>query len=107
MAKKKEAATAEAPTRLKGEPDKREQQFIEGTEPPKIAEIEKKAKQYKEDRDERMAWTKKEVEGRAVLIEAMKRHNLTTYTFGDQIVRLKVGKDKIEVRSVESESEDE
>lgn len=107
MAKKKEAATAEPPRRLKGDPDKREQQYIEGTEPPKIAEIEEKAKQYKEDRDERMAWTVKEVESHAVLLEAMKRHKLQTYEFDGLVAELKVGKDKVKVRSKASESEEE
>lgn len=58
---------------------KADQQFIPGTEPPRIKELDDSAELYKEGRDERMAATEEEVRLKKELIELMHKHKLTQY----------------------------
>lgn len=75
----------------------------EGVSQKKIPAIEKAASKYVSVRDERMALTKKEVDARAVLINAMKENNTVLYRYDDMEVVLKPGDEKVKVRSVEDD----
>lgn len=55
------------------------QQFIAGTEPPRIQELDEAAELYKEGRDERMAASETEVRLKKELIELMHKHDLKQY----------------------------
>lgn len=85
---------------------KPEQTELPGVERYKIAAIERKAKKYQTVRDERMQWTKKEVEARAELLQTMKENNLDVYRFddGDQVRIVEVvAPEKVRVRLAEDE----
>jgi hypothetical protein len=72
---------------------------IPGTEPKIHKDVSSAAEKYVEARDDRMAKTKKEVAARAVLIAAMKKHNLPVYD--DPELELRVVyevEDKVKVR---------
>lgn len=49
----------------------------------KVKAVETAAQAYVKIRDERMALTKKEVEAKAVLTDAMEKNNLEVYRFDD------------------------
>jgi hypothetical protein len=79
----------------------------EGVTQRKIPAIEKAARKYVEVRDERMALTKKEVDARAVLANAMHENECTIYRFGDMVVEIKPGNEKIKVKTVDEEEAEE
>lgn len=67
--------------------------------------IERAAKKYVDVRDERMALTKKEVDARAVLSNAMHEAGVQVYRFNDLEVTLKPGTEKIKVKQVDEDGE--
>jgi hypothetical protein len=82
-----------------------------GVAPIQIKAIDKKAVEYVEVRDSRMALTKKECEARDALIAEVQAHATkigvnakgeVVYTFDDLKVIYKPGKPKITVRSADS-----
>lgn len=77
----------------------------EGVAPKKIPAVEKAASKYVGIRDERMALTKKEVDARAVLINAMHEANVAIYRFDDLEVKLKAGEEKVKVRTVDEDED--
>lgn len=85
-----------------------------GVAPVKIKAIDQAAIKYVNIRDERMQLTEKECELRATLIEVVHGHadaigknekGEIVYKFDDLIVTLKPGKDKVKVRSADSQEE--
>lgn len=56
-----------------------QQQYIEGTAPPRIPELDAAAEKYEEGRDERMEASKIEVERKTKLIELMHKFELKQY----------------------------
>ena len=102
MGRKRSTRAADAKAKAA---DKPVQTRIPGTEPKKIAEVEKAAKQYRQDRDARMELLADEVESRAKLMEAMTKHGLTEYKYDDQEVRIVEGETKVKVRTVKSGTE--
>lgn len=54
------------------------------------------AERVKEYQDERMAWLKKEVEARSLLLEMMHKRGLATYTFDDWEIKVE-GVEKVKV----------
>lgn len=73
-------ATAE-----KKEPKKRKpkQNALPGMEDKKIKELDQAVEEYKENRDERMAASEREVESKKKLMSLMKAHKLTSYKSAD------------------------
>ncbi len=62
------------------------QQFIPGTEPLSVPEIDKAAEEYVDCRDTRTADLKLEIEAKNVLLALMKEHGFDSYTFDSYIV---------------------
>lgn len=97
-------------TRKPREP-KAKQAHLPGMDPPSITEIDEAAEAYVEVRDERMALTESEGERRGLLLELMKKHELSTYEFDGKIVsvlaeeKVKVKKSKVEEGDDEKEEE--
>ena len=73
----------------------------EGVAQKKIPAVTKAANRYVEVRDARKALTDKEVDAKAVLLNAMHEHGLTIYRFDDYIVELKNGKENVKVKSAD------
>lgn len=88
---------------------------IPGTERPVIKEIDKAADRYVALRDQRIAVLKKELDAKAVLIDAMQRHvtevgrdgddNLI-YQYGDHVVIVS-DRIQVKVKSAEAPETDE
>jgi hypothetical protein len=85
---------------------KAKQQHLEGMEPPTITEIEGKAEEYVEVRNERMSLLKKEVELQGELAELMKKHKLRNYEYDGQTVEV-VNKEKVKVRRKKDDDDEE
>lgn len=83
---------------------KSKQQFIEGTEPESIPEIEQAAEAYREARDSRMNKLEVEIELKKDLTELMKKHKLSEYKYDDQVVVLEGGEPKVKVQKVKKET---
>ena len=90
-----------------GENGEVRQQYIEGTEPPKIPEIEKAAETYRQIRDRRMDLTKEEAKANELLLELMKKHGVaaTGYRYDGSEVTVKKEKEKARVRRIKAEGE--
>ncbi len=78
------------------------QSSIPGTERKVHKDVRAAAEQYVEARDERMECTEIEVDKKAALIKAMRKHDLTEYVDEDAelIVTLTEGEAKIKVRKL-------
>jgi hypothetical protein len=85
----------------------KQQTEIPGTERKTIKEIDAAAEAYIEARDERMELTKREVEAKSLLLEAMQKHNVDTYCDESAtpalLVTLIPGEDKVKVRRLDEE----
>ena len=79
----------------------------EGVSKPKIKAIDRAADKYVEIRDERMALTDKEIDAKAVLLNAMHEHGLTEYQYGDMKVVVKPGKENVKVKTVDALNDEE
>lgn len=87
---------------------KPKQQKIPGTESKVHPDIVNAAESYVEVRDERCELSKRESERAGVLLEAMKRHGLTTYALEDGTrVEVVPGADKVKVRKPKDDGADE
>ena len=73
----------------------------EGVAQKKIPAVTKAANRYVEVRDQRMSLTEKEVDAKAVLLNAMHENGLTIYRFDDYIVHIKAGKENVKVKSTD------
>lgn len=82
------------------------QEQLPGVENAAIKAIEDAAMDYAEGRDARMEATKKEVELKQRIIDAMHSAKKTEYKRGDIEVKLTVEKEKVRVRVKKDESED-
>lgn len=82
------------------------QERLPGTEDQLIKEIVDIAEEYQEIRDQRMALNKQESTLQQRLLEAMKRHDLNEYVFDGKRVFVVAGKQKVRVRSIDSETEE-
>lgn len=84
------------------------QRALPGTQDGKIVAIEKAAHDYADIRDERMAWTEREVKAKTKLLDEMKKANKTKYQRGGLTVEIVPEKEKVKVRQrpVENEEED-
>jgi UDP-N-acetylmuramyl pentapeptide synthase len=80
----------------------------EGVSQKKIPAVTKAATRYLEVRDQRMALTEKEVDAKAVLLNAMEENGLTIYRFDDHCVEV-TSKKNVKVKSADDGegSEDE
>lgn len=78
----------------------------EGVAQKKIPAVTKAANRYVEVRDQRMALTDKEVDAKAVLLNAMHENGLTIYRFDDYIVQIKEGKENVKVKSADDAESD-
>ncbi len=89
----------------------RRQLEIAGTERKTVKEIDAAAEHYVEQRDKRMALSRKEKEAKDLLIGAMKKHNLTVYrddnTAPPMTVLLTEGKDQVKVSESDADEETE
>jgi hypothetical protein len=92
----------------------RKQQLIPGTEPPHFEEIDAAATHYHSIKCQRAALSTDEREARAMLLEVMRKHDVSVYRFEDEgrsfVARIKAGDDKAEVKEAdggEREDEDE
>lgn len=93
-------------SKIKAPKSKDRQTYIEGTEPPKIKEIESAAAKYVEFRDARMEAGEEEVKLKEKLIAAMKEHKLETYSFDGYMVELThVDEDQIKVKKARAAKE--
>ena len=81
------------------------QEQLPGVENAAIKEIEDAALDYAEGRDARMEATKKEVDLKKRIIDAMHAAKKTEYKRGDIEVKLTVEKEKVKVR-VKKEAEE-
>lgn len=59
------------------------QNYIPGTEPPRIEELDKLAMEYRAKRDERMALSEEESKLQTRLLELMHKHQLAKYPIPD------------------------
>ena len=70
-------------------------------EPKVILEIEDASESYVDVRDRRIALTKEEAEKKSTLREAMKKHKLKQYTYGQKIVKFVHAKEAdVKVRTI-------
>lgn len=84
-------------------PRRPRQQRIPGTAPPKIAEIEDLAENYRALRDERMKVQDQELDFQQRLMACMKKHKLTAYEYDDFKVEL-TSSEKVKVRKSKEEN---
>lgn len=76
------------------------QTYIDGTEPPRVKEIDEKAEEYRNVRDERMRLGQEEKLLKEQLLELMREHNLEYYPIPDterEVVRTR-GEESVTVR---------
>lgn len=82
----------------------KKQTTIPGTERKTHADVAKAAEAYVDARDKRMALTKKEVETKAALAAAMRKHKLETYVVEgddeDLEVTFEQGEEKLKVKRI-------
>ena len=85
----------------------RKQTVIPGTERKTHKDIDEAASLYVKARDARMKLTKKEVETRTILVEAMRRHGVESYTLDelDMVATLEVN-EKLSVRKTAEAGDD-
>ena len=76
-------------------------------EPPKVDEIEQAADAYRELRDHRMQLGKDEADARKVLMAAMLKHKIKTYTYDDYEVFIEQGAEKVRVKSLKIATDEE
>lgn len=87
--------------------DKHKQKMIPGTEPERITAIESAASKYVDFRDARMDAGEEEVKLKAKLIDAMKEHKLTEYSFdGYMVVLSHINEDEVKVKKARAAKED-
>ncbi len=88
----------------KGTKANQEQQFIPGTEPPRIKAIDSAAEKYVNLRDDRTQMAEVEADAREKLRELMVKHELTEYRTpsGYKVVR-EAGEEKVKVRRAATE----
>lgn len=80
---------------------------IPGTEPERVAAVERATADYAAVRDERMGLTEDEVKLKAKLIEVMKQHGLTTYNFDGYMVELEhIDEDNVKVKKARAAKQD-
>lgn len=92
-------AGTKAPRRKRVKAPKEKQNYIPGTEPPKIPAIENAASRYVDFRDRRMEAGEEEIKLKQKLIDAMKEHQLETYNFDGYMVELThVNEDQVKVK---------
>jgi len=105
--KKSSSATATVKkSRKKVDP---KQQYIEGTEPVRVAEIDDQAEHYREARDSRMESTEEEVAQKGILLELMQKHGLDYYPIPDTDYEVIVvsGETDVKVRKRKKEKENQ
>lgn len=73
--------------------------------PPTIPEIDEAAEEYRRVRDRRMELTKEETKRNEQIVELMRKHGLTEYTFDGSEVSIK-NKTKARVRRIAEEDGD-
>lgn len=81
------------------------QQYIEGTEPIRIKEIDTAAEDYRDIRDRRKELTIEECKANELLLGLMKKHNLTSYRFDGSEVTIAKEKEKACVRRIQVEQD--
>lgn len=88
--------------------ERTKQGHLEGLEPPTIEEVEEKADAYYSLNDKSWKLRGKVEQARDELLETMKKHELTTYEYGNKVVSV-VEKEivKIKKRKPEAESNDD
>ena len=79
----------------------KKQQYIDGTEPPSIPEIDRAASEYVRVRDRRMDLTEDEVELRGKLMQAMVDAKLESYVYDGNRVTL-THEDKVKVKKADA-----
>jgi hypothetical protein len=102
MAAKKKAAKKAAqrkPTNSHAEPTKKiaRQASLPGMEDRKITMLNNAALSYAEIRDERMAWTKKEVDAKKKVSDLMHAHKKTHYKWANILIDLVPEGEKVKV----------
>lgn len=83
---------------------------IPGTEPKIHRDVSKAAEAYVDARNERMSLTTKEIETRAVLVAAMKKHELSNYVDHDagiEVVFESNTTEKIKVKQLDDDAGDD
>jgi len=83
------------------------QKQLPGLEDPSIPELDKAAEAYVAVRDERMELTKEEVTKRDTVQRLMIEHGLTSYRFDSKVVSIVPGVDKVKVKAVGGDPDDE
>ena len=83
------------------------QQYIDGTEPVRVKEIEEAADTYRDIRDRRQELTREETAANEALLALMKEHGLTSYRYDGSEVTLAKEKEKARVRRIKAEGESE
>lgn len=87
--------------------ERAQKQHLPGMEPPRIKELDKAARSYVQTRDERMALTKDEVNAKTLLLELMKKHQLTVYdTPEGQKVVVSSGPEQVTVRAAKEDTDE-
>ena len=76
----------------------KQQKELVGMERKVIKAVENAADDYVDVRDKRMALTTKEVERRAILIQAMQDAGVTSYRYDDRVITLE-SKSKVKVKT--------
>lgn len=99
-------ATRKTPAKRRSKP---EQKYIEGTEPPRIKEIDVKALEYRNLRDKRQKLLADELECKGKLLELMHKHDLKIYPILDSDVEVVVEmeEENVKVRKRKAAGEEE
>lgn len=82
------------------------QEFIPGTAPPSIPEIDAAAETYVDARDERSNLSIEEKEAHDNLLGKMKEHNLDRYEFDGRVVT-RIGVEKCAVKKKKSDNRED
>lgn len=100
-------ATKKAPAKRRNRKNEK-QAYIPGTEPPRIAAIDKLALQYKGIRDQRQELNLEEIKLKERLDKLMHEHNLKYYPVpdSDQEVVLEPGEEEVKVRKRRKAADD-
>lgn len=83
----------------------KKQSMIPGTETPSIPELDALADQYVNLRDARLELLRDEVNKRDLLAILLKKHGLSVYCYGDNVVEVK-NSEKIRVRKAAFQEDD-